>query len=350
MKNEKTPKKLLNKRAFERRVDALRQKHAWFLKDKPLEIRPGWLDLLDATITKMKRMLSEEDIAFSHLEFLYCSTEYRMRLFVDGNQLSDRRFKAIDHLVEQAIHASERTCPKCGCGFGSQNFMRPNVGCDAHRDFDGDFAEDFRQHLKLKKQAEEDEVNLQQDQAESENVATTDKNSSVEVVADDTEVGPPQLRLYNIEEVHKLKQSIKTRSADADSRGRLKSICDDLIGRGEYRPYCRLPELEALDGLAKRFPNFVEVINVIRSAVALANLGNGILEVPPLLLLGPPGIGKTQVSNELAALFETNYLEIRMESEQSGAGISGSSEFWSNTQVGQRLTAAPFSICGISSP
>lgn len=335
MKTKTTPKKLLSKRTFMRKVDALRQKHAWLLKDKPLEIRPGWIHLLDVTLTKMKRMLSEEDIAFSHLEFLYCSPEYRMHVFVDGRLLSDRRFKVIDHLVDQAIHGSERICPKCGCAIDWQNFTKPNSGCGAHRDFDGDFAEDFRRHLKLKKSEEEAEAKHQQEDVAEEKESMAENEPLLEVVDEDAEDGPPRLRLYDVEEVQNLKLSIWKRSADSDSRGRLKSICEDLIKRGEYRPYCSLPDLEALDELAKRFPNFPETIDVIRSAVALANLGNGILEIPPLLLVGSPGIGKTQLANELAGIFSTDFLEIRMETEQSGAGISGSSDFWSNTQTGK---------------
>lgn len=139
----------------------------------------------------------------------------------------------------------------------------------------------------------------------------------------------------DLDEVEQIKRSIMRRSADSDARNRIKAICDDLLQRGEYRPYGSLPDMDALNMLEKMFPNFPETIDVVRSAVALANLGDGILEIPPLLLVGPPGIGKTQLANDLAGLFATDFLEIRMETEQSGAGINGSSEFWSNTQTGQ---------------
>jgi ATP-dependent Lon protease len=335
MKNKTTPNRLIRKHTFERRLSELQQKHEWFFQGKSLDMRPGWMHVLDATLTKMKRMLTAEDTASSRLEFLYCATKSRLQIFVDADRLSQARFKVIDHLLDQAMHKSDEICPKCGCSIDRNHFSRPNSGCEAHRDFEGDFAEDYRRHLKLKKRAEEVEAKIQRDQAESEMEAIPDSEPSVEVVTEDVEGRSPRLRLYDIDEVLKLKQSIKSRSADSDSRSRLKSICDDLIERGEYRPCCHLPELEVLGGLAQRFPNFTETIGVIRSAVALANLGDGTLEIPPLLLVGPPGIGKTQVANELAGLFETDFLEIRMETEQSGAGISGSSEFWSNTQAGQ---------------
>jgi hypothetical protein len=163
MKTNTTPRKLLSKRDFERRVDALRQKHAWFLKDKPLEMRPGWIDLLDDTFIKMKRMLTEDDIDHSRLEFLYCSPQHQLQLFVDATKLIEARFKVIDHLINEAKHASETVCPKCGCDIDWRNFSRPNTGCSAHRDLEGDFAEDHRKHLKLKKLEEQAEAKRQQE-------------------------------------------------------------------------------------------------------------------------------------------------------------------------------------------
>ena len=335
MKTKTTPRKLLSKRTFLRKIEAFRQKHAWLLKDNPLDIRPGWIDLLDATLTKMRRVLTEDDIAFSRLEFLYCAVESRMQVFVDATNLSDRRFRVIDHLIDQASRDSELMCPKCGCVIERQTLMRTNIGCINHREFDGDFAEDYRRHLKLKKREEEAAAQSLQTLGTMEQAVTLDSEPAAEAVVSDNGEARPHLRLYDIADVHKLKQSIRSRSADADSRNRLKSICDDLIERGEYRPYCRLPKMEALDDLSKRFPNFPEPIETFRNAIALATLGDDILEIPPLLMVGPPGIGKTLLAFELAKLFDTGFLEIRMETEQNGATVAGSSEFWGNTQAGQ---------------
>lgn len=337
MKTETTPKKLISKRVFERKQTDLQHKHAWFVKDKTLEIRPGWINLLDTTLTKMRRVLTNSDIDCDRVEFLYCATQFRLQIFIDAAKLSDARFKVIDHLIDEAKLVSERTCPKCGCDFGQQSFSRSNYGCEAHRDFEGDFSEDLRRHLALKKLEKSEEENwLQRRKDEPAETALDDSSVISEAHAADISVdGSPRLRLYDIEDVKKIKQSLKNRSADADSRNRMRSICDDLVERGGYRPYSRVPDLDVFAALEKNYPNFSETIGIVRSAVALAKLGNGILEMPPLLLVGPPGIGKTQLANELAKLFETDFLEIRMETEQSGAGISGSSEFWSNTQTGQ---------------
>lgn len=333
MKANTTPRKLLSKHTFTRRLATLRQKHEWFLNGKTLDMRPGWMHILDSTLTKMKRILTAEDVATSRLEFLYCSTEYRLQIFVDAEKLSHARIKVINHLLDQATNTSDRVCPKCGCDINWNNFTRTNSGCEAHRDFDGDFTEDFRRHLALKIREEDAEDKGPQEEVnESAEIEDEDlRKDSADIIDEDT----PQLRLYDVEDVHKVKHSLKNRSADADSRNRLKSICDDLIERGGDRPYCKLPEPDAFVALAKNYPNFTETIDVVRSAVALAKLGDGTLNIPPLLLVGPPGIGKTQVATEIATLIETDFLEIRMETEQSGAGISGSSEFWSNTQTGQ---------------
>ncbi len=329
-----TPK-LISRRLFVRKLAALQEKHHWFLKDKTVDIRPGWMSILDTTLLKIRLVLSAEDVDQSHLEFLYSATGNGLRIFVDGEQLSPARFKAISHILDEATQASDCICFKCGGNATRSGYQRFSGTCEEHRDYEGDFIEDYRRFQKLKKSEAEE----QRKQEESSASKDQDDDGTLDVIdathvhdaADDPR---PTLQIYSIEDVQRVKDSLRTRSSDSDSRTRLKNICDEMIKRGGERPYCTLPELSAFNALTERFPNMREVIEVISSAVALAKIGDGKIEIPPLLMLGPPGVGKTQIATEIASLIDTAFLTIHMESEQSGSTITGSSEFWSNSQNG----------------
>lgn len=55
-------------------------------------------------------------------------------------------------------------------------------------------------------------------------------------------------------------------------------------------------------GLYHSLPNFTEVLDDIKRHVAPAQDSRDALEVTPMLLLGPPGIGKTHFARKLAEL------------------------------------------------
>ncbi|MFY8153973.1 MAG: AAA family ATPase [Hyphomicrobiales bacterium] len=62
------------------------------------------------------------------------------------------------------------------------------------------------------------------------------------------------------------------------------------------------PMREQLSGLRVRCPGFAAVTDLVDRAVALSIMTGTPLSLPPLLLAGPPGIGKTHYSKSLAAV------------------------------------------------
>ena len=62
---------------------------------------------------------------------------------------------------------------------------------------------------------------------------------------------------------------------------------------------------DRLTEVRKACPSFAVVIDVIDRAVALSMMSGGPLSIPPILLLAPPGCGKTHASKAIAAALGT---------------------------------------------
>lgn len=131
------------------------------------------------------------------------------------------------------------------------------------------------------------------------------------------------------------------RSADAkdsEVRARISGTVKKLRQVGGNKPFAVVPpDWEAfLDGLEQSHPNFVAFIEVLRDQFALTTLfGDGRVCLPPVLLDGPPGIGKTDFALTLAAWLKAPLLCLDMAAAQSGAALAGSDAFWSNSQPGR---------------
>lgn len=92
---------------------------------------------------------------------------------------------------------------------------------------------------------------------------------------------------------------------------------------------------DALDALYDSCPNFGEVIDDLKRALALAVCGNEPVHFTPLLLLGEPGIGKTHFARELAQALGTGYEFVSMSSLTAGWILSGASSQWNNAKPGK---------------
>ena len=89
--------------------------------------------------------------------------------------------------------------------------------------------------------------------------------------------------------------------------------------------------------LEDRFPHFAEVISFYKAQFRL-NLLTGRDYIPPVLLLGAPGIGKTVFAKELAQALQTGYTFIDMASASASWTLSGLSSSWNGAKPGKLVT------------
>jgi ATP-dependent Lon protease len=90
-----------------------------------------------------------------------------------------------------------------------------------------------------------------------------------------------------------------------------------------------------MEKLFDELPNFSAVLEDIRKHLALCVDSEDSIELPPMLLLGAPGIGKTHFARKLAELLGTGYGFVPMSSLTAGWVLSGASSQWKNAKPGK---------------
>ena len=94
--------------------------------------------------------------------------------------------------------------------------------------------------------------------------------------------------------------------------------------------------LARLDGLGCRFPNFAEVVQALRRQLALCFLSpDHALRLPPLLLHGAPGVGKTRFVQELARLLDAEFQIVACNTTTAGFVLAGNDSAWSEAKPGR---------------
>ncbi len=130
-------------------------------------------------------------------------------------------------------------------------------------------------------------------------------------------------------------EDVKIGSADHDTRERQRLLRERLVKLGPDRRVARPDNAsEALDTLEAELPNFSGPVRLIRNSLAVAEATNVPVRIPPMLLLGPPGIGKTLFSHRLAQLLGAPYASIAFDQPSAGTQLRGSDKHWSNSESG----------------
>lgn len=136
--------------------------------------------------------------------------------------------------------------------------------------------------------------------------------------------------LFRVDEVEKRLQKLPPREHES-----LRSTYERMLERGPERFQVKPSGLPVMDRLYDELPNFHEVLDDLKRQLALCQDSKDALELTPMLLLGPPGVGKTHFARAVAHLLGTGMGFISMSSLTAGWVLSGASSQWKGARPGK---------------
>jgi ATP-dependent Lon protease len=127
-------------------------------------------------------------------------------------------------------------------------------------------------------------------------------------------------------------------TADDGLNARDLVVLTQLKNRGPLRkiinPVLLDPGLASFDKLVGIHPHFGEVIEFVRSQVVLSRMSAKPLRIPPILLFGGPGLGKSHFTRDLAHALGTVCRLVSMDGSVSNASLVGLDRKWGNSAPG----------------
>jgi len=158
---------------------------------------------------------------------------------------------------------------------------------------------------------------------------------------DSNSLGMPiaQMRsVFSPEEVERKLAKLQASGNDREHEG-LRNTWQRMLERGPQRFSVKPSGVPDMAPLYELLPNFGEALDDIKRHVALSQDSRDSLEVTPMLLLGPPGVGKTHFARHIAELLGTAMNLVPMSSMTAGWLLSGSSSQWKGARPGKVFEA-----------
>lgn len=167
---------------------------------------------------------------------------------------------------------------------------------------------------------------------------TTEKSSTSPAFA------PPQgahVRLFDPLQAQALLRQQANGPAGQEGNALLKKTLAKMAMETGYRPLHTQDSALALDDLRQRFPHFGEVLDYLERHLALSGCGQHgpVVHMPPVLLRGEPGCGKTYFAQELARVLGLHFLERDLSVATDAFVLSGMDSGWKNSKPGLVLEA-----------
>ncbi|HET7763945.1 MAG TPA: AAA family ATPase [Burkholderiales bacterium] len=136
--------------------------------------------------------------------------------------------------------------------------------------------------------------------------------------------------VYDVAAVDRALQELSPSANEA-----LKATYEKMLKAGGARFAVKPSGVPVMDSLYEHLPNFSEVLDDIKKQIALCASSNDPLELPPVLLVGESGIGKTHFGRCLAQLLATGFGFVSMGAMTAGWILSGASSQWKNSKPGK---------------
>ena len=144
--------------------------------------------------------------------------------------------------------------------------------------------------------------------------------------------------VFSADEVERKLAHLQASGNEREYEG-LRNTWQRMLERGPQRFAVKPSGVPDMAPLYDLLPNFGEVLDDVKRHVALSQDSRDSLEVTPILLLGPPGVGKTHFAKQIADLLGTSMSLVPMSSMTAGWLLSGSSSQWKGAKPGKVFEA-----------
>ncbi len=137
-------------------------------------------------------------------------------------------------------------------------------------------------------------------------------------------------KVYRVGDVERRLDKLPTKEHE-----NLRSTYERMLEKGPDRFQVKPSGVPAMDHLYDDLPNFHQALDDVKRQLALCHDSRDALEITPMLLLGPPGVGKTHFARELSQLLGTGMGFLSMSSLTAGWVLSGASSQWKGARPGK---------------
>jgi ATP-dependent Lon protease len=174
-------------------------------------------------------------------------------------------------------------------------------------------------------------------EAERQELAQIRDSQLTELAMAEEQGSPPSMvQVYDWDEPLKLIKDLGYSIADKELAFRCRELFKKLKQKGHLRKIARPAGSvkDAMDKLRNSHPHFSLVIDLVQERLAFAEVHGRSPSVPPILLIGPPGVGKTDFSQRLAAALDAPIRRHGFDTAVTESAFLGTDKRWANTTYG----------------